>query len=273
MRQELNEKELQLPESKNNEGQIVIVAGSAGSGKNYTIKNFTNADQKFKTLDVDDIKDMVLKSDKLYADFKRYLENKNSDLVDYPDSIIRKYSNLEIVSNELHQFIVDKKLPQRKIDLFLKANKKRGNLPNLIVNTTFGDTDSVKRKIDRFIDNGYKEENIHVIWVFSTLSEIMDNNRLRPRSENFNFIKKNYVNVFNNIYMEIMGESMSGIFNDYVQGNIWILINIKDNIKYYDNQKTVKDFIYFTIRENGKWNSRDMFNFTKFIAQSNMELE
>jgi uridine kinase len=85
----LCERLLVLPIQKDT-GHVVVLAGGAGSGKSYSIRNFTNVSDFSTIIDYDSFKPLIIKSKKLKEDFYNWLihNNPNHDLIiSSPDDI------------------------------------------------------------------------------------------------------------------------------------------------------------------------------------------
>src|SRR6056300_203686 len=103
-------------------GQIVFMAGGAGSGKGFAIKNFVDS-ASFKVRDVDEWKKAFMKLDDLK---KKYPEVRNLDLKN-PDDVYK-----------LHMFV--KKLGIKdKTLLLMLSQAESGRLPNILFDVTLKD--------------------------------------------------------------------------------------------------------------------------------------
>lgn len=272
MTKPLNEKLIQLPGKNPNDSQLVITAGPPGSGKNFVIDKFTNATNLFKELDVDKIKLIVLDSEKLSRKFLDWVRE------NHPDNLYSTYTMLEFhkkkellkdpqLSTLLHNFVTELQLPQKRIDLILK-NKSKDNLPNIIVNTTFGDVIKSLGKIEEFHERGYKPENTHMVWVFNTFGDSLKNNFGRLRREDEDYIKDNYRKIFRSLFYQIIGEATSGRFVNMIQGNIWVVLNRRSFVTYYPNSELIDNFYYIKVREKGKWDSEAIKELTHWIEDN-----
>ena len=107
-------------------GQIVFLAGGAGSGKGFAIKNFMEK-EKFKVRDVDEWKKAFIK----LADTK--------DI--YPEIKGLKLKNPKDVY-KIHKFVRDKGIKDKTLELLLRDANTR-HLPNIMFDITFKDTDEI----------------------------------------------------------------------------------------------------------------------------------
>ena len=178
-------------------GQVVFLAGGAGSGKGFTISNFMEGD-KFKVRDVDEWKKI---SQKLSDISKKYK----------PSSIVKKYGDkfsdkdIKIIQSELikpkktlkdldlrnpqhvyllHILVDALKIKDKTLDMMLKDSSrksKKGILDNIIFDITAKDIKSIEKVIPALLDAGYEEKNIHMVWVLTNYEVAVQQNAKRDR--------------------------------------------------------------------------------------------
>ena len=96
-------------------GQIIFLAGGAGSGKGFAIKHFLQGN-KFKIRDVDEWKQAFLK---LAVLKQKYAKLRKLDLRNPKDVF------------KLHKFVKEKGIKDKTLNLML-SQVKGGRLPNII---------------------------------------------------------------------------------------------------------------------------------------------
>ncbi|ASV44275.1 hypothetical protein PBI_SCTP2_260 [Salicola phage SCTP-2] len=267
----LNEKLIELPVKTASEGHAVVIMGSAGSGKNFSVDNFTDINNKFKHIDIDDIQYLVVKSDKLFNDFRKWLVQNYSEFDDYTEIELRHKGMFkdETFVEAMNSYIKHKDLGNRYLDVFLKANSKKDRLPNVALNGTFSDIENIKDKLTTLFQHGYTPEKTHLVWVFTTLEEALENNRKRLRTVSDEYLKSNYKAVFDNVYNNILGVSSNELLTQYMNGRFWIIINQKANTKYHFNDNTiVKDFYYLPIKDGQKFYKHNVIEFTQWLLDN-----
>ena len=109
-----------------NYGQVVFLAGGAGSGKGFAIKNFLEG-SKYKIRDVDEWKKAFLRIAVLK---NKYPKLRRLDL--------RKPKDVF----KLHMFVKEKGIKDKTLDLML-GQAKIGKLPNIIFDVTLKDKDDI----------------------------------------------------------------------------------------------------------------------------------
>ena len=226
-------------------GQVVFMAGGAGSGKGFARTNFLEG-EKFKIRDVDEWKKAFLTLSKTK---KKYKEIRNLDLNKPKDAL------------KLHEFIKKKGIKEKTLDLLL-SNARQGVLPNLMFDITLKDKGSITEILPSLMATGYNPKNINIVWVLTNYSVAITQNRNPERgrvvpedimlqthegaaSTMFKFIKKGTPRgVGGGVYI-ILGGKKNTVFYKDKDGN---------PIKTGKNKDTmvVKDFSYITMKEPGR---------------------
>lgn len=145
-------------------GQIVFMAGGAGSGKGFASKTFMES-EKFKIRDVDEWKKAYLELSKL--------KNINPEL-----------KNLDLKKSkdvfELHMFVKSKKTKDNTLDMLLK-DVRADRLPNIMFDITAKEMKDFEEVIPRLIETGYDPKNIHLAWVLTDFKVAYKANLTRDR--------------------------------------------------------------------------------------------
>jgi dephospho-CoA kinase len=162
--QELQEK-LLLINNGARYGQIVILAGGAGSGKGFAAANFINS-QDYKVRDVDEWKLAFIKIDKLK---KKYPEIRGLDLKN-PEDVFK-----------LHQFVDSKGIKDKTLDVMLGAITSKERLPNLMFDVTLKNLKAIDEALPKLYDSGYNPNNVHLVWVLTDYKIAIKQNASRER--------------------------------------------------------------------------------------------
>jgi len=223
-------------------GQIVFLAGGAGSGKGFAISNFMEK-EKFKIRDVDEWKIGYLKLAQIKSEYKelRNLQLKN------PKDVYK-----------LHMFVKDKGIKDRTLDLLLRdANTSR--LPNIMFDITMKDATDITDVLPKLLAAGYDSKNIHLTWVLTNYAVAIVNNRNRERVVPEDIMLLSHEGAATSMYNVIKGKIPRGL-----NGGVRVILNNRENtIPYVDPEtkkmvKTkqgdilVKDFTYLTFKKEGK---------------------
>jgi hypothetical protein len=223
-------------------GQIVFLAGGAGSGKGFAIANFMEK-EKFKVRDVDEWKKAFIK----LADTKGM----------YPEIQGLKLKNPKDVY-KIHKFVKEKNIKDKSLDLLLRDANTR-HLPNIMFDITMKDASDIGTIIPKLTEAGYDSKNIHLTWVLTNYAVAIVNNRNRTRVVPEDIMLHSHEGAATSMYDVIKGKLPRGL-----NGSVRVILNNRDNtIPYVDPDtkkpmKTsqgnilVKDFTYLTFKKEGK---------------------
>jgi len=251
-------------------GQIVFLAGGAGSGKGFAISNFMNSSD-YKIRDVDELKlafqrldDLnIFTTEELLLKYKDKLSAK--DLKHIEDHVLSKgYSlrDLNLRTPEhvyaLHVLVDATGIKDKTLDLLLGSSDKR-NLPNIIFDTTFKDTKEIENTVPKLIEFGYQPKDIHITWVLTNYEIAIKNNAGRARVVPADIMLKTHMGAAKTISTLARGDLPST-----VDGGFYVVLNNPDNTMFAVDPKTgkhyktvkgnrvVTDFLYLTLKKPGK---------------------
>ena len=223
-------------------GQSVFLAGGAGSGKGFAIKNFMQG-ELFKIRDVDEWKKAFMKMADLQDKFP---EIKGLDLKNPKDVY------------KMHMWVKKNNIKDRTLDLLLRdANTK--HLPNIMFDITMKDASDIGDIIPKLKEAGYDSNNIHLTWVLTNYAVAIVNNRNRARVVPEDIMLLSHEGAATNMYDVIKGKLPRGL-----NGGVRVILNNRENtIPYVDPEtnkplKTrqgdlvIKDFTYLTFKREGK---------------------
>lgn len=225
-------------------GQVVILAGGAGSGKGFTLEKLLGIEGI--TLDVDALKKLVMGSDKLAAEIKKQTGH---------DVKTMNLKNPENVST-LHHVIADvfnisNKNQNRVYSGIMAAPEDRK--PNLIFDVTLKGMSklaSIARDVETL---GYKKENVHIVWVMNDVHIAMQQNQKRDRVVPKEILMDTHEGAALTMAKILnMGDSLK----QYMDGDIWISFNkvgVDSEIKKSSNKGMfVVKSNYIKVKARGK---------------------
>ena len=240
-RQYLEEKLIMYNQGKRY-GQIVFLAGGAGSGKGFAIKNFMEG-EKFKVRDVDEWKKALMK----LADTK--------DM--YPEIKGLKLKNPKEVY-KINMFVKKKGIKDKSLDLLLRdANTTR--LPNIMFDITMKDASDIGDIIPKLTEAGYAAKDIHLTWVLTNYAVAIVNNRNRERVVPEDIMLLSHEGAATNMYDVVKGKLPRGL-----NGGVRVVLNNRENTIAWTDPDTkkpmktsqgdiiVQDFTYLTFKKEGK---------------------
>tara|TARA_Y100001951_G_C11279721_1_gene264492 strand:- start:790 stop:1659 length:870 start_codon:yes stop_codon:yes gene_type:complete len=241
-RQYLEEKLIMYNQGKRY-GQVVFLAGGAGSGKGFAIANFMEK-EKFKVRDVDEWK-------KAY----QYLAD-TRDL--YPEIKGLKLKNPKDVY-KLHIFVRDKGIKDKTLDLLLQ-DARSDRLPNIMFDITMKDATDISDVLPKLLEAGYNSKNIHLTWVLTNYAVAIVNNRNRERVVPEDIMLLSHQGAAKSMYDVVKGKLPKGL-----NGGVRVILNNRENsIPWVDPETKrpmkshksgdilVKDFTYLTFKKEGK---------------------
>ena len=230
-----------------NYGQIIFLAGGAGSGKGFAIKNFLQG-SKFKIRDVDEWKKAFLKIAVLK---RKYPELRRLDLR-RPEDVAT-----------LHGFVREKGVKDKSLNLML-SQARSGRLPNIIFDVTLKDKSDITDVLPQLMEVGYNPKDIHVVWVLTNYEIAVQQNKSRDRivpdrimlkthkgaSETmWNFINKGTPATLDGSVHVILGGAKHTVFWKGPDGKP---LDGTLKGKYGTDKVVIKDFKYLTVKEVGK---------------------
>lgn len=153
-------------------GHVVILAGGAGSGKGFQLRNLLGIEGR--VFNVDEIKNLALKSKKFSARVKTEtgIDMGELDLKD-PDNVGRLHDLLANV------YGITGKREATTYTGILAAPEDRK--PNLIFDVTLKELSKLESITRNAKDLGYKKEHIHIVWIINDIEVAKDQNASRDR--------------------------------------------------------------------------------------------
>jgi len=170
----LEEALIQLANQKDSHfGQVVILAGGAGSGKGTILKNLL--DIKGKVFDVDELKSWMTRIPEWRKELQKALPGVDLDKPDWlsnPDNV----STAHGVAKKLG---IEGRQKNTVFDSVMLADPRRK--PNLIFDVSLKEYSKLEDIIKYVTDAGYQKQNVHIVWVLSEMTAAIKNNASRTR--------------------------------------------------------------------------------------------
>jgi len=230
-------------------GQVIFLAGGAGSGKGFAIKNFLEG-TKYKVRDVDEWKKAFLKIGVLK---KKYSELRRLDL--------RKPKDVF----KLHMFVKEKGIKDKTLDLML-GQVKKGKMPNIIFDVTMKDKNDITDVLPQLMGVGYSPRDIHIVWVLTNYHIAVHQNKDPKRGRivpddimlkthegaadtMWKFINTGTPATLDGSVHVILGGAKHTVFWKDQDGNP---LDGTLRGKYGTDKVVIKDFKYLTVKDVGK---------------------
>ena len=243
-KQSLQEKLVVVNKGKK-EGQVIFLAGGAGSGKGFAIDNFIAA-ESYKVVNPDDLKVLALSLGKKKPD-------------EYPEYADLDMKNPEDVA-KLHAIIKGKGLFPKKMSMLMKKTES-GMLPNLLIDKTMKDVDDFYEFLPTLLRAGYKPQNIHLIWILTDYRMALVQNRKRARTVPDKILIKTHKGA-----ARTMRDYFIRNYPSDINGEFYVIIGGPQNTVFFSNNKgkalngsdglpfAIKDFQYFKLKNAGRSN-------------------
>jgi len=216
-------------------GQIVFLAGGAGSGKGFAIQNFMEKN-KFKVRDVDEWKQALIT---LAREKGRNPEIAKLDLRN-PNDVFK-----------LHDVVKKLGIKEKSLDMML-TDLKKDRLPNIIFDITLKDMGDITDVLPRLIEVGYEPRNVHLAWVLTNYAIAVKANAARDRVVPDDILLKTHMGAANTMKQVLQGKTPSGL-----DGKVVVILNNRDQTVFFDTpnaqgEKVIKSFTYVTLKKEGK---------------------
>jgi dephospho-CoA kinase len=223
------------------DGNIVIMAGGAGSGKGFVSNRLLGIEGK--VLDTDHVKDLAMKSMMVQELAKKKF---GRDISKFNLRHPKDVTDLHEIISELG---INDKITKALMTSIYTSNIK----PNLIFDVTLKDMtkfNNIMTKVERL---GYDKKNIHIVWVINDYETAKQQNLCRKRVVPVMIMKDTHRGAARTMKEIVnMGESL----RTYMDGDIWFVFN-----KPYEDTKLassdhggsyVESANYIKIKEAGK---------------------
>ena len=218
-------------------GQIVFLAGGAGSGKGFASEKFMQK-ELFKVRDVDEWKKAFIK---MASEMKKYPELRGLNLRN-PDDVFK-----------LHMAVKKMGIKGRSLQLLLR-DVRPDRLPNIMFDITFKDTDEIDEAMPMLLRAGYQPRDIHITWVLTNYHIAVKQNKERDRVVPDDIMIGTHTGAATSMYNVIKGNLPRG-----VDGQVNIVLNNRNNtIKFKSSDfadkevENVQDFEYFRLKREGQ---------------------
>lgn len=244
-------------------GQIVFVAGGAGSGKGFAIKNFMDS-SSFIVRDVDEMKKQLQKLaevgkisiDKILDKFGSSIKPKDVELIKKikDDGYELPTMNLRLPDHvyALHILVKAIGIKDDTLKYLLAGKSNPQTLPNILFDITAKDINDITSVIPALLNAGYKQENIHLTWVLTNYSIAVKANAERDRVVPADILLSTHIGAGNTVWGVVTSALPKGM-----NGRIDVILNNRENTIAYkdkdgkDIKGAVKGFLSLPIKKQG----------------------
>lgn len=201
-------------------GNIVILAGGAGSGKGFAAKNFLRR-ENYKVLDIDEMKQVFLDIAKL--------KNK------YPELKKLKLSRPEDVL-KLHNWVKSKSLKEHRVRNLLSSMKNRKILPNIMFDITLKNNKALLDILPSLVEIGYDPKYINLVWILANYKIAMVRNRERERTVKDEILLKTHAGAKTTMMGLLKANGGQWINSKYINGEVHVVLNNDEETWFFDDK-------------------------------------
>ena len=223
-------------------GQIVFMAGGAGSGKGFAIKNFVDS-ASFKIRDVDEMKKQLqilnrlgkLDIRSILKKYGRNIKLKDLDLIRKIEKDGYKLQNFNLKKPDhvyaLHILVKAMGIKDNTLEKLLLGKNNPETLPNVLFDITAKDITDITKVIPKLKAVGYKPENIHLTWVLTNYVTAMVNNKNRARMVPEDILLKTHEGAANTIWGIVTKALPKGM-----NGRVDVILNNPEHTVFFTDK-------------------------------------
>ena len=250
-------------------GQVVFLAGGAGSGKGFAGSHFLDS-AGFKVRDVDEMKKQLQILNRLgkitVTDIiKKYgknikpkdmeeinkvfgLETKRGKKVSLQNLNLKNPDHVSV----LHNLVKAMGIKDKSLANMLGAQSNPEVLPNIMFDITAKDLSDITDVLPQLKSAGYDPKNIHLTWILTNYVTAMDNNRSRARMVPEDILLKTHEGAANTVWSLVTRALPKGM-----NGRVDVILNNPEHTVFYekpDGEKVsgiAKGFLSLPVKKAG----------------------
>ena len=245
-------------------GQVVFMAGGAGSGKGFAIDNFIDS-ASFKQRDVDEMKKQLQRLNKLGkididTIIKKYGKNIKVKDLDFIKQIQGDGYTLQTLDLKkenhvyvLHTLVKAMGIKDKSLATLLLNKSNTETLPNILFDITAKDISDITKVVPLLKNAGYDAKNIHLTWVLTNYVTSIKNNKDRSRRVPEDILLQTHSGAANTIWGVITKALPRGM-----DGRIDVILNNRENTIFHTdkNGNEMKDkvalgFLSLPVKKSG----------------------
>jgi dephospho-CoA kinase len=224
-------------------GNVVILAGGAGSGKGFVKDKLLGIEGK--TLDVDHLKTLVMASWKLS---KKIKDETGHDIKTFD---LKKPENVSMLHSIVKKYHLDEKTEKSLFNSIVAQPKDKKQ--NIIFDVTLKDITKLNNITHDIVELGYDRKNIHIVWVINKVEIAKIQNKSRERIVPEDILLDTHKGASSTMKDILdMGDNLK----KYMDGDIWFAFNaigIDSEIAKSENGGSyIKKANYIKVKEAGK---------------------
>ena len=228
-------------------GQVVFLAGGAGSGKGFAGSNFLDS-AGFKVRDVDEMKKQLqvlnrlgkLTVDDILKKYGKKIKPKDMEIVNkvFNTELTRggkqTIRNLNLKDSDhvatLHYLVKAMGIKDKSLENMLAATNNPETLPNIMFDITAKDLSDITDVLPLLKKAGYDSKNVHLTWVLTNYVTAMENNKGRARMVPEDILLKTHEGAANTVWSLVTRALPKGM-----NGRVDVVLNNPKHTVYYQD--------------------------------------
>lgn len=226
-------------------GQVVFLAGGAGSGKGFSRSNFLD-DAIFKVRDVDEMKKQLQIMNRLgKLDVETIIKKYGKNIKPKDMEQIRKVFGLETKRGKkvslqnlnlknpdhvsvLHNLVKAMGIKDKSLANMLASQSNPETLPNIMFDITAKDLSDITDVLPLLKRAGYNSKNIHLTWILTNYVTALENNKGRSRMVPEDILLKTHEGAANTVWSLVTRALPKGM-----NGRVDVVLNNPQHTVYY----------------------------------------
>ena len=216
-------------------GQIVFIAGGAGSGKGFAIEKFMDS-FLFKVRDVDEMKKQLQALNAIgKLSIQQIIDKYGNNIKPVDLEAIKKIQNdgfdlktMDLKKPDhvyaLHILVKAAGINDKTLANTLASAKNPEVLPNIMFDITAKEIADITDTIPKLLQVGYKPENIHLVWVLTNYQIAIKANQERDRVVPDDILLKTHIGAGNTIWGIVTKALPKGM-----NGRVDVILNNREN--------------------------------------------
>ena len=244
--EQLNEK-LMVYNNRKPYGQVVFLAGGAGSGKGFASNHFLDKEM-FKVRDVDKMKKQLQILNRLgKVDIDGILKKYGKKMPQTDVENIRaiqsqgfQLRNLNLKQpnhvSALHALVKAMGIKDKSLDTLLVGKNNPETLPNILFDITMKKVSDITSVIPKLQEVGYQSKNIHLTWILTNFVTAMENNKQRERMVPEDTLLKTHEGASNTVWGLVTKAMPKGL-----NGRVDVILNNPEHTVFYTDPTGATD--------------------------------
>ena len=234
-------------------GQVVFLAGGAGSGKGFAGSHFLDS-AGFKVRDVDEMKKQLQVMNRIgKIDVPTILKKYGKNIKPKDMKVVEKVMNSETKTGKkvtlqnlnlknpnhvytLHTLVKAMGIKDKSLMYLLQGKNNPETLPNIMFDITAKDLSDITDVLPQLKEAGYDSKNVHLTWILTNYVTAMDNNKSRERMVPEDILLKTHEGASNTVWSLVTRAMPKGL-----NGRVDVILNNPEHTVFYTDPTGATD--------------------------------